>query len=363
MTVFGPYSFRIEKRSVPNVLLAFSGPPLSVFLGLLAAGVFLLSVGANPLIALRELLSGSFGSPQAIYGTLIKAIPLMLCGLGLSIAFRMSLWNIGAEGQLYMGAAAATWFALGHPEAHPALVLPAMIVLAMAAGGLWCLISGILKAYLEVNEIIVTLMLNYVAVFLVEYMIYGPWRDPQTLGFPLTPVFGPGARLPVIFGQRVHMGLVMAVFAAAVLHLIFDRSRLGFEIKVIGRNPEAARYAGMDIKKTIMIVMFCSGALAGLAGMSEVAGLHHRLQPDFSPGYGYTAIIVAWLGNLHPLAILVVSVLFGGLLTGSDLIQITMNLPVSMVYILQGLILFFILVGEFLRLYRVRATIRTAAND
>ncbi len=345
---------RIEKRLVPDRLLAFAVPPLSILLGLASAALFLLSVGANPLTAFGELLAGSFGNLEAFWGTLVNAIPLMLCGLGLSLAFRMNLWNIGGEGQIYLGAAAATWFALAFPDAKAAVSLPCMTLLAMAAGGLWGLLAGALKAFLDVNEIIVTLMLNYVAILGVEFLVYGPWRDPRTYGFPLTPVFGPGAALPVLFGGKVHLGLVFALAAAVILWLVQRRTRIGFELRVIGANPRAARYAGMNIRLAIMAVMFVSGSLSGLAGMSEVAGLHHRLQPGISPGYGYTAIIVAWLGNLHPLVIPVVAVLFGGLLTGGDLIQITMKLPLSLIYILQGLILFFILAGEFLRLYRVR---------
>jgi ABC-type uncharacterized transport system permease subunit len=345
---------RLEQRLVPDRFLALAGGPASVLLGLAAAALFLLSAGANPLTAFGELWSGSFGSLHAFWGTLVKAIPLMLCGLGLSLAFRMNLWNIGAEGQLYCGAAAAAWFALAFPDAPAIVALPSMVLAAMAAGGLWALVAGALKAYLEVNEIIVTLMLNYIAILGVEFLVYGPWKDPLTFGFPVTAVFGPGAELPVLFGGKVHLGLAFALAAALILRFAYRRTRIGFELAVIGANPRAARYAGMDIRRTVMTVMFSSGALAGLAGMSEVAGLHHRLQPGFSPGYGYTAIIVAWLGNLHPLAIPVVAVLFGGLLTGGDLIQITMRLPLSLINVIQGLILFFILAGEFLRLYRVR---------
>ncbi len=345
---------RIERRLVPSRLMTLAGPPFSVLLGIFFSSIFLLSIGADPLLAFRELLTGSFGSLHAFQGTLIKAIPLMLCGLGLSVAFRMNLWNIGAEGQLYLGAAAAAWFALRFPEAPAWVALPCMALLGIAAGGLWCLLPGILKIYVEVNEIIVTLMLNYIAILGVEFLIFGPWRDPETYGFPLTPVFGQGARLPVIFGRGVHLGLLFAVATALALHVLYRRTRFGFELKVIGANPQAARYAGMNIGRSILLAMLTSGGLAGLAGMSEVTGLHHRLQPDFSPGYGYTAIIVAWLGNLNPLAIPVVAVLFGGLLTGGDLIQINMKLPLSLVNILQGLILFFILTGEFFKLYRLR---------
>ncbi len=344
---------RVEKRPEPSRLAFLAGPPASILMGLAAAGLFLAAVGADPAAAGRELFLGAFGGAHAVQGTLLKAIPLALCGLGLSIAFRMNLWNIGAEGQLHLGAAAAAWFALSFPGAPSAAALPAMGALAMLAGGIWSMAAGLLKAWWGVSEIIVTLMLNYVAILWVEYLVYVPWRDPQTHGFPFTPYFAEGARLPVIAG-RVHLGLAMALAAAAALQLFFARARAGFDIRVAGANPRAARYAGLDLGRMIPAVMFASGALAGLAGMSEVAGLHHRLQPDFSPGYGYTAIIVAWLGNLHPLIVPVAALLFGGLLTGGDMIQITLRMPVSLIFVLQGLILFFFLAGEFLRGYAVR---------
>lgn len=345
---------RLERRPVPGVWIGAAVRAASVLLGLGAACLFVLAAGADPRRALVEMASGSFGSWAAIQGTLLKAVPLMLCALGLAPAYRMNLWNIGAEGQLHVGAAAAAWFALARPGAPAWEVLPAMMLLAMLGGGMWCLVAGALKAYLSVNEIIVTLMLNYVAILGVEFLIYGPWKDPRTFGFPLTPVFGDGAALPVIPGTRLHLGLAVALAAAAILHLVIRQTRFGFELRVMGRNLRAARYSGMNIRRAALAVMLLSGAMAGLAGMVEIAGLHHRLQPGFSPGYGFTAIIVAWLAGLHPLAIPPVAVLFGGLLTGGDLIQITLKLPLSLVNVLQGLVLFFVLAGEFLRNFRLR---------
>jgi ABC-type uncharacterized transport system permease subunit len=345
---------RFERRLTPSRAVTFLTPPLSILAGLAVGSCFLLSVGASPAAAYRELLLGSFGSWSAFTGTLVKAIPLMICGLGASLAFRMSLWNIGAEGQLYLGAAAATWFTLLAPGAPAWLAIPSMMLLALAAGALWSSVAGALKAFLDINEIIVTLMLNYIAINIVDLLVYGPWRDPGTFGFPMTPVFGAGARLPILFGGRVHLGLLMAVIAALLIALLLGRTRLGFEMRVIGENPQAARYAGLNVRRTTLLVMAMSGALAGLAGMSEVAGLHHRLQPGFSPGYGFTAIIVAWLASLNPLAVLIVAVLFGGLLTGGDLIQITLRLPLSLVNILQGVILFAVLAGSFLKGWKVR---------
>jgi simple sugar transport system permease protein len=334
----------------------------AVLLGCGASGLLLAAGGADPAAALREFWSGSFGSLAALQGTLVKAIPLCLCALGLAPAFRMNLWNVGAEGQLQAGAAAAAGVALACPGAPGWFLLPAMLLAAMAAGGLLALVAGLLRAFLSVSEVIVTLMLNYVAVLGVEYLVQGPWRDPETFGFPLTPPFGPGAALPVLGGSRVHLGLLFALGAAPLLHLALWRTRLGFEVRAIGQNPGAARYAGMDVRRAILAVLFASGSLAGLAGMAEVAGLHHRLQPGFSPGYGYTAIIVAALAGFHPLLIPAVALLFGGLLTGGDMVRISLGLPLALVNIVQGLVLCFVLAGGFLRTRRFRL-VREGGDD
>ncbi len=213
--------------------------------------------------------------------------------------------------------------------------------------------AGLLRVALGANEIIVTLMLNYVAGYLVDAMVHGPWRDPVTHGFPFTPFFGDGAALPILFWEKVHLGLLLAPAAAVGAWWIARRTRFGFRLRVVGHSARAARYAGIDEGKVILAAMAVSGALAGMAGMVEVAGIHHRLQPDFSLGYGFTAIIVAWLARLNPLAAVPVAFLMGGLLTGGELLQISMKVPSAMVQVVQGLVLASVLGGEFLRKWRV----------
>jgi ABC-type uncharacterized transport system permease subunit len=302
------------------------------------------------------MFKGAFGSAYGLSETVVKAIPLLLAGLGVAIAFKMLLWNIGAEGQLYMGAFAASYIALFHPDLPSYIMLPAMLVAGMLAGGLWALLTALPRALLGVNEVIISLMLNYVAILWVDYLVYGPWKDPQGFNFPLTAPFPESAILPVLGESRIHLGLVFGLIAAALLFLLLNRTRWGYEIRVIGESARAARYAGMNIVRNIMLVMFLSGALAGLAGFCEVAGITHRLQHGISPGYGYTAIIIAWLAKLHPGAVVLVSFLFGGLLVGGYTIQ-TMGLPAATVSMLQGAILFFLLGGEILNRYRIRLRI------
>jgi ABC-type uncharacterized transport system permease subunit len=210
-----------------------------------------------------------------------------------------------------------------------------------------------LRAYWRVNEVITTLMLNYIAILWVDFLVYGPWKDPKAFGFPFTPPFPPAARLPMLPESRVHLGLVLGLVAAAGLALLLWRTRLGYEIRIIGLSPDAARYAGMNLGRTTLVTVALSGGLAALAGVCEVAGVQGQLRHGLSPGYGYTAIIVAWMGRLNPWGIIAVSVLLGGLLVGSEMLQIAMNLPIAVAYMLQGLILFSVLGLESLDSHRL----------
>ncbi len=346
---------RIEKRLVPSRTAGYLVPLVSILLALVFGGLILLAAGANPLQTYKAMALGAFGGKYNISETMVKAIPLMLCGLAVSVAFRMLFWNIGAEGQLAVGGIAASGVALFWADRiPPPLVLPAMIVAGFVGGALWGLVPALLKAYIGVNEIITSLMLNYIAILWVEHLFYGPWKDPHGYGFPGTAQFPKVAYLPRLPGTRVHLGLAFAVVAALFVWAVLTRTKWGYEIQVIGENPRAAAYAGMSIVRNIVLVMILSGGLAGLAGMAEVAGISHRLQKGLTVGYGYTAIIVAWLGKLNPWAVLVVAILLAGLLVGGDQIQITMQLPAAVALVLQGAILFFVLGGELFTKYQVR---------
>jgi simple sugar transport system permease protein len=337
---------------------------LAAILVALALGGLLLSYGGlNPLVAYRRMLDIGFLDTYSFSDTLVKATPLILAGLGVAVAFRMRLWNIGAEGQLFMGAWAATGVAskLLSPETPAVLMLAAMTIAGFAAGALWGAIPGILKARLHVNEIITSLMLTYVAILFAQYFIYGPWASG---GFGLTPPFPRNAwfprlldfadTFPILRGMTAHTGIFLGIAAAVLLFILFRRSKWGYELKLIGDNQEAARYAGISISRNIILTMVISGGLAGLAGMSEVAGAVHRLQENFSPGYGFTAIIVAWLARLNPLAVIIVGYLFGGLLVGGDALQ-----PAGIPLMIQGIIMFCVISADLLTRYRV-SVVRTA---
>jgi simple sugar transport system permease protein len=327
----------------------------SVLAALVACGLVILVSGQNPITVYRAMLNGSLGDTYALTETLVKMTPLLLTGLGVSIAFRMQLWNIGAEGQLYMGAVAAAGTALFlFPNARGLILIPAMVIAGAIGGALWGAAPGILRAFFNANETITTLMLNYVAILFTQYLVHGPWRDPDGFGFPGTKPFPDAAVLPHYQTYRVHVGLLFGLAAALILYSILRRSRFGYELEVIGDNPRAARYAGMSTRRLIVIVLAVSGALAGIAGMSEVAGVGHSLQRSVSPGSGYTAIIVAWLGRLNPLAIIVVSFLLSTILVGSDQLQTAIGLPGSVGPMLQGAILFFLLAGDVLTRFRIR---------
>jgi simple sugar transport system permease protein len=234
------------------------------------------------------------------------------------------------------------------------LLLPAVVLAGFVAGGLWAAIPGWLKGRLGVSEILTSLMLNYVAIYWMEHLYFGPWRDPMGMGFPGTAMFPEGARLLRLPGTRIHLGLALAVAAAALLQLLLARSRWGYELRVTGENPQAASYAGMNLSRNTLWVMALSGGLAGLAGMAETAGIHYRLQQGLAVGYGYAGIIVAWLARLHPAGVLGVAVLIAGLFVGGDALQAEMKLPSSVGLVLEGAILFAVMAGDFFTRYRIR---------
>jgi general nucleoside transport system permease protein len=352
--------WRLERVPAPSRAATIVVPVVSIALALVAGAILIGLAGRNPLEVYRAMLIGSLGDWNGAAETLVKTTPLLLAGLGVAVAFRMQLWNIGAEGQLYLGAIFASGTALFLlPNASGWVLVPAMMAAGLLGGALWAFIPGVLRGYLGVNETITSLLLNYVAILLSEYLVHGPWKDPQGYGFPGTKQFPDAAALPTLGTTRVHLGLLFGVAAAVILWFMLRRTRWGYEISVMGENARAARYAGMPTRRTIVLVMMLSGALAGLAGMSEVAGIAHQLQRNFSPGYGYTAIIVAWLGRLHPLGIILVAFLLAALLVGGDQIQMTMGLPAAVAPMLQGIILFFVLGGELLLRYRL---VRRAAE-
>ena len=345
----------IERRLNPSTWASWGGLALSILLALIMGGIVFFMVGANPLKAYSVMAAGAFGSLYNISEVLVKAIPLILCGLAVAISAKILIWNIGGEGQLAVGGIGSAAIALFlSPHLPSFLVLPLMVLAGFIAGGLWASISGFLKARIGVNEILTTLMLNYVAIYWLEHLYFGPWRDPTGMGFPGTAIFPESAWLPRFPQTRVHLGLVFGIVAAILLQVILWRTRWGYEIRVIGENPKAARLARMKTTQYILWVMFVSGGLAGLAGMAEASGIHYRLQQGLAVGYGYIGIIVAWLSKLHPTGLILVAIFLASLLVGGDQLQSVMHLPSSVGLVLEGTLLFFVLGSDFLSRYRIR---------
>jgi simple sugar transport system permease protein len=355
-----PYRIKVSPRleKVPRWM-----PPLislgAVVTALVIGGIILAAVGGNPFATYAHIARASFGGLGVFSDTLVKATPLLLVGLACSIAFRMRLWNIGAEGQFMIGAFGASIVVLIPllPETTPRpIMLMVMAIFGMVAGALWGLVPGLLKAKLNVNEIITTLMMNYIAASWNYFFIFAVWSEG---GFEMSKVFPKTAwlprlseyasQVPIFRGLTTHLGLAFGLVAAVVVWLIMYRSKWGYEIRLIGDNARAAEYAGIPIVRNTVLVMMLSGGLAGLAGMSEISGVVHRLQGNISPGYGFTGIIVAWLAKLNPFAVILVSILFGSLILAGREIQ-----PSGIPKLIQGIILFTIIASDVLLRYRIR---------
>jgi general nucleoside transport system permease protein len=361
-----PFEVRLERRlEVPRWLPAVRALG-SLVLALVIGGVILALVGGDPIRAYRHIATSAFGNVGVFSDTLVKATPLILTGLACALAFRMRLWNIGAEGQLLLGAwgaSAVVLFPLVPAGTPGPLVIVVQVVVAITCGAAWALIPGILRARFGVNEIITTLMLNYVALLWIQFWVFGQWSEggfQQTDQFPrdtwLPRLSDLASSVPAFSGLTVHLGLVFGLVAAGLLWLVLERSRWGYEIRLIGDNPAAARYAGIDIRRAIVLVFMGSGALAALAGMAEVGGVVHRLQDRFSPGYGFTAIIVAYLARSRPGWVIVAAILFGALILAGREIQ-----PSGVPAMIQGIVLFSLIASEVLLRFRVRIMRRTPA--
>lgn len=328
-------------------------PIVSIILALLLCALFIAANGMNPIMVYEKMLRGAFGTTYGLTETMVKAIPLLLCGLGIAVAYRISVWNIGAEGQLTVGAMAATAVTIYFPDLSSFWSLSLMLLFGIAAGAFWGLLTAIPRTHFGVNELITSLMLNYVALLALDYVVFGPWKDPKGFNFPGSPMFTAAQSLPVLGSTRLHIGLLFGLFAVVIYYLMIRFTKWGYELRLIGANPIAAKYAGIHIKRHIIIVMLISGGLAGIAGMAEVSGVTHKLMQGISPGYGYTAIIVAWLAKLNPLGLIVTSILFGGLIVGGYSVQ-TIGLPSSISEMLQGSILFFLIAGDMIHRFRIR---------
>lgn len=347
--------FRVVRRQTSPGWVSFVVLPAALLIALVFCSLLLMLQGKSPLQAVAVLFQGGFGSLYALQDTMLKAIPIFLCSLGVSVAFRMKVWNIGAEGQFALGGVGATWAVLTFPGLPMPLMLTVMLLCAAAAGGLWGLIPGYLRLKFGLNEIISTLMLNYIGIEFMRYLVFGPWKDPGSMGFPMTAMFPEEAVFPEVVGY-VHAGLLVCVVAAVAVYVFLQRTRLGFELCVSGENPRAARYARIPYGFLLVFVLVLSGALAGMAGCVEVSATFNRLQPNLCTGYGYTAIVVAWLSRLRTPSIALFSVFLAGLLVGTDNLQVDMQVPAAFGGILEGCILLCVLAGQFFHSYTLVRT-------
>jgi general nucleoside transport system permease protein len=353
------WRFRVRRRIPSGEPLRDLGAGLlAILLALAVVAVLIALMGINPLKAYAALFQGSLGSRDGIGETLVRMTPLLLVGLGVSIAFRGGIWNIGAEGQIYMGALGATLAGLYLPRLPAAVHLPVTVLAGFLFGGLWGAIPGYMKGKLKANEIVITIMMNYLALFLVSYLVSGPMRDPNRMvAQAQTALIAEPAFLPRLMpGSRAHAGILLALLAAVLTWFLLHRTTLGYNIKAVGASPLVAAYGGVAAVSTITLAMFLSGGLAGLAGMGEVSGVHHYLLEGVSPGYGYLGIAVALLGGLEPLGVVLSAFFFGALTVGAETMQRSVGVPVAMVYFTQGLVVLFVLAR---RAFRARTAAST----
>jgi simple sugar transport system permease protein len=312
-------------------------------LALVVFAIVLLAFGKNPLRAYADIFSNTLGSAYGFSEVLVKMIPLVLTAVAVAVPSRIWLINVGGEGQLFIGAMFATWGALNFSTLPIWTLLPLISALGFLGGGLWAAISGILRAKGLVSETISTLLLNYVAILLVNFLVFGPWKDPESANYPQTAPFVEAAILPAFGGTRVHMGVVFAIAALILFYLVISRTRWGLEMRAIGGNAEAARRNGIPITKYIVLLMFIGGGVAGLAGMSEVSAVQGMLRPSLSPGYGFAGFLISWMAGGNPLGIVAAAFLLAIVTAGGDILQMAHKIPGAVVHILMALILFVVL--------------------
>jgi general nucleoside transport system permease protein len=345
----------LEKRTERSNTIALISPLIAIGLTIVTMSILFVILGKNPVSALGVYFIDPLTDGYSLQEIAVKATPLVMIAIGLSLCYLANVWNIGAEGQFLIGAVAGSWLAVKTQgtDAGP-WVMPAMLVLGALGGALYALIPAICKVRFGASEILTSLMLVYVADLLLDYLVRGPWRDPHGYNFPTTAEFDPVATVPILIeGSRLHLGAPIALVVVAVAAIMLGRTIKGFEIRVVGSAPKAARFAGFSADQLTILTFAISGALAGLAGIIEVAGPVGHLQPNISPGYGFTAIIVAFLGRLNPIGILIAGLFLALTFIGGEQAQIAMKIPLDLTKVFQGILLFYVLACDSLILYRV----------
>lgn len=346
----------LEPVSAMSWTMRLASPLLAVALTLVSSVVMFAALGVDPMTALYAYFVLPVSDAWGLQEVAVKATPLVLIAVGLAFCYRANVWNIGAEGQFLVGALAGSWLAVAtHGGAQGPWLLPAMLAAGALGGALFALIPAALRTRFGANEILTSLMLVYVADLFLDWLVRGPWRDPHGFNMPQTVTFSADATLPLLFGSgRLNLGTPIMLVVVVLAAIIAARTLKGFEIRLVGEAPRAARFAGFDQKRLTWTVFALAGGLAGLAGVLEAAGTVRQLQPGFSPGYGFTAIIVAFLGRLNPLGCLVAGVFLAITFIGAENAQISLRLPLDATRVFQGLLLFYVLACDTLLLYRPR---------
>ena len=346
---------KFEQRPEPSRLMRYLSPLLAVGL-MVASGMLLFHLlGKSPVEGFKVFFLNPIQDKYGVAELFLKATPLILCAVGLAVGFRGNIWNIGAEGQLLIGALAGGGLALHFHDSHSLLLLPAMIIAGALGGMFWAAIPAFLRTRFNANEILTSLMLVYIAEFVVSWLVHGPWMDPDGFNFPQTRLFSASATMPILVtGTRVNAGLLIAIGALIVGWIFMNKSFMGYQMKVAGQAENAGRYAGFSARRTVWIGMLVGGAMAGIAGVAEVAGPVGQITEHISPGYGFAAMIVAFVGRLEPVGIFFSGLLMALLYLGGEQAQQYLNLPYSISKVFQGLLLFFLLCSDVFITHRLR---------
>mgnify|MGYP001045275372 CR=1 FL=1 len=346
-------SFKLEKRTPPSWWFRMLMPIMAVIISLAISSIFLLALRKNPFTAFYYLFYGGLGTKFAFLEMLVKATPLILTGIAVSIAFLAKYWNIGAEGQLYAGALLATWVGIQNFNLSPFFYVSLVIIAGFVGGGVWSFIPAYLKAKFKVDDVVTTLLMNYIMIYFVSAILTGPWRNPVSM-WPESVNIAENARLiQLVPRSRVHIGFLIAVAVVFVAYFIVKKTKLGFEIRATGSNPKAANFLGINTLKTIIIASVLSGGVAGLAGVSEVAGVHYHLIQNLSPGYGYSGIVIAMLGGLNPFGVLFAALYFSVIITGAQMMSRSVGIPPYIADVIQGITLIVMLAMLLLFEYKI----------
>lgn len=344
--------------------MLWCSPLLAAVLTLVCGSLLFIGLGLDPLVTLHTLLIAPVSDLYGLSELMVKTLPILLCALGLAVAYQARIWNIGAEGQLLLGALAGSAVAVNIIEMESRWALVMVLLAGTLAGAAWAGVTAWLRTHFNANEILTSIMLNYIALNLLLYFVHGPLKDPAGMNFPESATFGDASRLPLLMDEgRAHIGVYFALLALVAVWVLLQRSFVGFQIKVLGLDKRAAGFVGFREKQLVWLALLISGGLAGLAGVSEVTGPIGQLVPQVSPGYGYAAITVAFLGRLNPIGILFSSLLIALLYLGGENAQMTLNLPLAITQLFQGMMLFFLLACDVLILYRPRLKQRRAKRQ